>query len=44
MEATRREQSGEYSHGHYIQSGKEKPKCTFYVYGNMEVAVQGQDD
>lgn len=44
VEATRREQSGEYSHGRYIQSGKEKPKCIFHVYGNMEVAVQGQAD
>lgn len=44
MEAVRREQSGEYSHEHGIQSGREKPECTFHVYGNMKVAVQGQAD
>lgn len=44
VEAARREQSGEYVHRHCIQSGRDEPKHTFHVYGNMEVTVQGQAD
>lgn len=44
VEAARREQSGECSHRHCIQSGRQKKKRTLVIYRKMEVAMLGQTD
>lgn len=44
VEAARREQSGEYSHRHCIQSGRQKKRCTLLIYRKLEVAILGQND